>query len=167
MINTNTRVARDINGRMQVQVSEPGRSYKFANHWKPVRDAIDAGTAIDIEKYTQISSTGVEVKGWRWQVDVLRWISIGRWEQKTGEKHSYSADDFFAGTAAGFTPCEMPEGEPDYHSYESSYWYTDTGVVRRSNHWGRAASCYWSYDGEESKGFDAGFCRWEDFRPNE
>jgi hypothetical protein len=45
----------------------------------------------------------------------------------------------------GFTPKE----KPDYVSrtkdgaISSEYWFTEFFLIRRSNHWGQAAGCFW------------------------
>ena len=47
----------------------------------------------------------------------------------------------------------------------SSYWYTEEGVYRKSDHWGKCGNCHWTIDGEELNSEEeiVGFCRWEDF----
>jgi len=52
-------------------------------------------------------------------------------------------------------------------SISSRYWYTEEGVYRKSNHWGKCRDCYWTIDGEESDEEMIGFCRWEDFRDDD
>jgi hypothetical protein len=82
--------------------------------------------------------------------------------------------DFFEGTKANFTSCEMPEGKPDYTSNSGSiYFYTKDGVIRVANHWLGVASCKWILDGQDeyaiNKATDkrefavAGFCKWSEF----
>ena len=51
-----------------------------------------------------------------------------------------------------------PKGKPDYVSrtrdgrVSSEYWYTDDGVIRGSNHWGKGvASCDWIVDGNRAQ----------------
>jgi hypothetical protein len=83
-------------------------------------------------------------------------------------------DDFFKDTEANFASCGIPSTAPDYTSNSgSSYWYTDEGVVRVSDHWIGAASCRWTLDGitenetglaiDKREAAVAGFCRWADF----
>lgn len=46
----------------------------------------------------------------------------------------------------------------------SRYWYTDEGVYRESDHWGKCRKCFWTLNGEEEdEERVVGFCRWEDF----
>lgn len=60
--------------------------------------------------------------------------------------------------------------KPQFKSKSGSdYFFTDEGVYRSSNHWGRAANCRWKliplseYKNQETK---IGFARWTDFYPN-
>jgi hypothetical protein len=52
----------------------------------------------------------------------------------------------------------------------SGYIFTEVGVYRISNHWGRAANCRWrlisdeNYKNQETK---VGFAKWTDFYPND
>ena len=52
----------------------------------------------------------------------------------------------------------------------SEYFFTEEGVYRISNHWGRAANCRWrliplaNYKNQHTK---IGFARWSDFYPND
>ena len=53
----------------------------------------------------------------------------------------------------------------------SSYYYTNTGVYRLSNHWGRAAKCRWVLEADNgiyiSKGRERiGYAKWTDFYEN-
>lgn len=86
-------------------------------------------------------------------------------------------DNIYYNTIAVFTPRKTrPSGKPDFVSktrdgkVSSEYWYTDKGVIRGSNHWGRdVASCDWYLDGELGRvanrqgNKEYGFCKWEDF----
>lgn len=51
----------------------------------------------------------------------------------------------------------------------SAYFFTELGVYRKSNHWGRAANCRWrlipnsSYKNQTEI---VGFAKWSDFYPN-
>ncbi|TYP96462.1 hypothetical protein C7447_10728 [Tenacibaculum adriaticum] len=50
----------------------------------------------------------------------------------------------------------------------SYYFYTQEGVYRYSNHWGRVASCRWKIKGiEEYKNqhYYVGYSKWENFYP--
>lgn len=52
----------------------------------------------------------------------------------------------------------------------SEYFFTEEGVYRISNHWGRVANCRWrllpltEYKNQHTK---IGFARWTDFYPND
>lgn len=51
----------------------------------------------------------------------------------------------------------------------SSYYFTEEGVFRVSNHWGRAANCRWRLISNEEKVNQykrVGFANWADFFPN-
>lgn len=51
----------------------------------------------------------------------------------------------------------------------SSYAFTNEGVYRISNHWGRAANCKWQLISNEkikSQTQKCGFAKWTDFYPN-
>ena len=60
--------------------------------------------------------------------------------------------NFHLNTRGRFVRCNKPQGTPDYISMNrngqvsSTYYYTDNGVVRYSNHWGGVASCLWLID---------------------
>lgn len=53
----------------------------------------------------------------------------------------------------------------------SSYYFTEEGVYRYSNHWGRAANCKWRLDSNSkllvtnSNRTRLGFAKWTDFYP--
>ncbi len=93
-----------------------------------------------------------------------------------GKQDEITKDNFFKSTEANFTRVERPERKPDYTSYSkywaksgrvsSEYWYTDEGVIRGSDHWGKfIASCDWYLDGEDGlfPDFQYGFAKWDDF----
>ena len=61
--------------------------------------------------------------------------------------------------------------KPQFKSKSGSeYYFTEKGVYRISNHWGRAANCRWrlislsDYKNQHTK---IGFARWTDFYPND
>ena len=60
---------------------------------------------------------------------------------------SINKDNYFKDTYAQWTEVtekDLPKANPDYKSASGSeYWYTDKGVYRKSNHWGKVASCRW------------------------
>jgi hypothetical protein len=45
----------------------------------------------------------------------------------------------------------------------SSYWYTDKGVYRKSNHWWNVNTCNRELDSNKYKTNSIGFCAWENF----
>jgi len=50
----------------------------------------------------------------------------------------------------------------------SYYFYTEEGVFRYSDHWGRVASCRWRIKGIEvykNQDFYVGYAKWTDFYP--
>lgn len=51
----------------------------------------------------------------------------------------------------------------------SAYYFTELGVYRKSNHWGRAANCRWrliTNTNYKNQTEIVGFARWTDFYPN-
>jgi citrate synthase len=51
-------------------------------------------------------------------------------------------------------------------NFGSSYFYTEKGVYRYSNHWGRVANCRWKISGIEAyknQVYYTGFANWTDF----
>jgi hypothetical protein len=59
--------------------------------------------------------------------------------------------------------------KPNYRSKSgSSYYFTEQGVYRYSNHWGRAANCKWRLiPAETNKGrTKVGYANWSDFYPD-
>lgn len=81
----------------------------------------------------------------------------------------HNANSFHVRTIAEYTRCARPRRKPDFTSPSGSkYWFTDTGVIRASDHWGRVRSCYWTIDRMNGKpnanGEIAGHCAWEDFK---
>lgn len=64
-------------------------------------------------------------------------------------------------------PREMEYREPDFVSRSGSqYWYTNSGVYRKSDHWGRRiGTCEWYIDGCSYDELVSiiGYCRWDDF----
>ena len=97
-------------------------------------------------------------------------------ERKESMGTDINRDNFYKFTDGHFTPCAIPDRAPDYRSADSSYWYSDEGVVRQSDHWGRGiASCTWTLGDEplapcyRNKGLGqrSGFIPWGDFRDPE
>ncbi|MGX7668419.1 hypothetical protein [Flavobacterium pedocola] len=51
----------------------------------------------------------------------------------------------------------------------STYYFTEEGVYRVSNHWGRAANCRWRLESDEqsvNQRMKVGYANWTDFYPN-
>lgn len=97
-------------------------------------------------------------------------------ERKESMGTDINRDNFYKFTDGHFTPCAIPDRAPDYRSADSSYWYSDEGVVRQSDHWGKGiASCTWTLGDEPSApcyrnkglGQRSGFIPWGDFRDPE
>ncbi len=91
-------------------------------------------------------------------------------KSKTYHKHNY-----YRNTYAVFKeidPSQLPFEKWHYASKSgSAYYYTNEGVYRKSNHWGRAAKCRWVLEsGSEiyvSKGRERiGYACWSDFYEN-
>ncbi len=78
-----------------------------------------------------------------------------------------SKDNFWDSTKAIFERCAAPSTEPDAKSENgSAYWFTDSGVVRLSDHWGQVQKCIWiiPFNAKENpKTPIYGFCKWENF----
>lgn len=67
--------------------------------------------------------------------------------------------------------CKSIEGlNSNYTSKSGSvYFFTDEGVYRQSNHWGRAANCKWRLESNTIKSASRnkiGFALWTDFHSN-
>lgn len=60
--------------------------------------------------------------------------------------------------------------QPNHKSNSgSTYYFTEKGVYRVSNHWGRAANCRWRLESENKNGnqkIKVGYANWTDFYPN-
>lgn len=83
----------------------------------------------------------------------------------------YTRFNFFKYTFAIFTKVLQPKNfiKPHYISkHGSQYFFTDEGVYRFSNHWGRVGNCRWRLDGIDFKQQTAfwGFCSWDKFFKN-
>jgi len=74
-----------------------------------------------------------------------------------------------------YTYCEFESQSIDFFKGKSAhyqsksgslYFYTEEGVFRYSNHWGRVANCRWKIKGIEvyqSQNYYVGFARWNAF----
>lgn len=87
----------------------------------------------------------------------------------------YTRYNFHKHTFCIFKEVENKEIEglkPNYSSKSGSvYYFTDAGLYRVSNHWGRAANCRWKLDSSsmsnsKSNTHKIGFAKWTDFYPN-
>jgi len=82
--------------------------------------------------------------------------------------------NFFKNTFCVFqeiNSCEIKKEDFKYHSKSGSlYYFTDEGVFRYSNHWGRVGNCRWRLVKSMSNKTDKqtiGFAKWEDFFEND
>lgn len=88
---------------------------------------------------------------------------------------TYHKGNFFKHTYCVFqqvTQAHFPFviAEPHYKSKSgSAYFYSEEGVYRIANHWGRAANCRWRIESlpeAKKERLKIGFARWTDFYPN-
>lgn len=65
---------------------------------------------------------------------------------------------------------EIESLQPNHKSDSgSAYYFTETGVYRVSNHWGRAANCRWRLKSDSktvNQSMKVGYANWTDFYPN-
>ncbi len=84
---------------------------------------------------------------------------------------TYNQTNFFKHTFCEFTQVDdfqIPENTYYKSKSESMYFYTDEGVYRKSNHWGRVANCRWkliSNENYKNQQIVVGFAKWSDFYP--
>ncbi|MCL7763268.1 hypothetical protein MPF19_07565 [Polaribacter sp. Z014] len=84
---------------------------------------------------------------------------------------TYNKTNFFKHTFGEFKQIEnfkFPEDTNYKSKSESMYFYTNEGVYRKSNHWGRVANCRWkliSNDNYKNQQIVIGFAKWTDFYP--
>ena len=83
----------------------------------------------------------------------------------------YHKNTFFRHTYCEFRQIEdviLPEKTHFKSKHNSLYHFTKEGVYRKSNHWGRVATCRWklipnaTYKNQQTV---LGFAKWEDFYP--
>lgn len=83
----------------------------------------------------------------------------------------YNSTNFFKHTFCEYTQVDdfdFPEDTNYKSKSDSLYFYTDEGVYRKSNHWGRVANCRWKlitnqkYKNQKTV---IGFAKWIDFYP--
>lgn len=83
----------------------------------------------------------------------------------------YNSKNFFKHTFCEFQQVDnfhFPENTNYKSKSESLYFYTDEGVYRKSNHWGRVANCRWKIianDTYKNQKTIIGFAKWSDFHP--
>ncbi len=85
---------------------------------------------------------------------------------------SYNKTNFFKHTFCQFeqvSQMHINQNKMHYKSKAGSkYFYTEEGVYRYSNHWGRVANCRWrllSSEKIKSQNYHLGFAKWTDFYP--
>ncbi|WP_158840914.1 hypothetical protein [Polaribacter sp. L3A8] len=84
---------------------------------------------------------------------------------------TYNKTNFFKHTFCKFTQVDnfqIPENTNYKSKSESMYFYTDEGVYRKSNHWGRVANCRWKLIANEdykNQQIVIGFAKWNSFYP--
>ncbi|MFT5958382.1 MAG: hypothetical protein ACI8VJ_000120 [Polaribacter sp.] len=84
---------------------------------------------------------------------------------------TYNPSNFFKHTFCEFQQVdnfEIPEDRNYKSKSESSYFYTDKGVYRKSNHWGRVANCRWKLKATahyKNQQIVIAFAEWKDFYP--
>ncbi|MEE9408667.1 MAG: hypothetical protein V3V28_11405 [Polaribacter sp.] len=84
---------------------------------------------------------------------------------------TYNQTNFFKHTFCEFQQVdnfEFPENTNYKSKSESSYFYADEGVYRKSNHWGRVANCRWkliSNKNYKNQQIVIGFAKWANFYP--
>lgn len=82
---------------------------------------------------------------------------------------SFDRNNFHKNTFCIFHEADLSaiaERKPNYKSKSgSSYYFTDDGVYRLSNHWGRAANCKWRLQSDAKSGnrTKLGFALWSSF----
>ena len=84
---------------------------------------------------------------------------------------TYNQANFFKHTFCEFQQVKdfnFPENTNYKSKSESTYFYNDEGVYRKSNHWGRVANCRWkliadaNYKNQQTV---IGFAKWTSFYP--
>ncbi|WP_075343054.1 hypothetical protein [Tenacibaculum agarivorans] len=86
------------------------------------------------------------------------------------ENFRYNKTNFFKHTYCVFEyqdPEVLQEKDVHFKSKSgSSYVYTEKGVYRYSNHWGRVANCRWKLNGIDkyrNQNYYVGYANWSDF----
>ena len=84
---------------------------------------------------------------------------------------TYNQTNFFKHTFCEFQQVDDFQFlENTYYKSKSNsiYFYTEKGVYRKSNHWGRVANCRWrliASKNYKNQQFVIGFAKWADFYP--
>ena len=84
---------------------------------------------------------------------------------------TYNSSNFFKHTFCEFHQVDdfdFPENTNYKSKSNSYYFYTEKGVYRKSNHWGRVANCRWKLITKENyknQKTVIGFANWSDFYP--
>ena len=84
---------------------------------------------------------------------------------------TYNQTNFFKHTFCEFQQVdtfEFPENTNYKSKSESEYFYTDEGIYRKSNHWGRVANCRWKLIANENyknQQVVIGYAKWVEFYP--
>ena len=84
---------------------------------------------------------------------------------------TYNRNNFFKHTFCEFTQIEdfdFPIDTNFKSKSDSMYFYTNEGVYRKSNHWGRVANCRWKIIANKNyknQQIVIGFAKWADFYP--
>lgn len=84
---------------------------------------------------------------------------------------TYNPTNFFKHTFCEFLQIDdfdFPENTNYKSKSDSYYFYTNKGVYRKSNHWGRVANCRWKIIADENyknQQTVVGFAKWSDFYP--
>lgn len=87
----------------------------------------------------------------------------------------YNKHNFHKYTFCEFQEAQLSEIEKLKISYKSksgsAYYFTEKGVYRVSNHWGRAANCRWRLLSNSTSKINntnarIGYANWSDFYPN-
>jgi|TARA_B110000977_G_scaffold27400_1_gene34662 hypothetical protein len=84
---------------------------------------------------------------------------------------TYNQSNFFKHTFCEFQEIdrfEFPEDTNYKSKSKSMYFYTDEGVYRKSNHWGRVANCRWKLVTDskyKNQKIAIGFAKWTEFQP--
>lgn len=84
---------------------------------------------------------------------------------------TYNHTNFFKHTFCEFQQVPFfvfPENSFFKSKSESCYFFSDEGVYRKSNHWGKVANCHWKIlplDNYKNQQTIIGFAKWNDFFP--